>query len=111
MTHFSPRPRQTEVTPGNIFQLGLPFVLGNQSLFNYWDIRSGNYFIEMEGEFYGWDNATIQLAGLVVPGAFHGPVPDAPGGPMAASRSLAIQLGAGAGPHIRQGCALAAAIQ
>jgi len=62
MTQFNQRPRPTEVTPGNIFQLGLPFVLANQSLFNYWDIRSGNYFIEMEGEFYGWDNATIQVA-------------------------------------------------
>jgi len=62
MTQFIDRPRQTEVTPGDAFQLGLPFVLANQSLFNYWDIRSGNYFIEMEGEFYGWDNATIQVA-------------------------------------------------
>jgi mannose-6-phosphate isomerase-like protein (cupin superfamily) len=62
MTQFNQRPRQSEVTPGNVFQLGLPFVLANQSLFNYWDIRSGNYFIEMEGEFYGWDNATIQVA-------------------------------------------------
>ena len=61
MTQFN-RPKQTEVTPGNAFQLGLPFVLGNQSLFNFWDIHTGNYFIEMEGEFYGWDNATVQVA-------------------------------------------------
>jgi mannose-6-phosphate isomerase-like protein (cupin superfamily) len=60
MTQFNSRP--TEVTPGNTFRLGLPFVLANQSLFNYWDIHSGNYFIEMEGEYYGWDNATIQVA-------------------------------------------------
>jgi mannose-6-phosphate isomerase-like protein (cupin superfamily) len=62
MTQFNERPRPTEVTPGNTFRLGLPFVLANQSLFNYWDIHSGNYFIEMEGEHYGWDNATIQVA-------------------------------------------------
>lgn len=62
MTQFIRRPKQTEVTPGNAFQLGLPFVLANQSLFNFWDIHSGNYFIEMEGQFYGWDNATIQVA-------------------------------------------------
>ena len=54
--------RQTEVTPGNAFRLGLPFVLQNQSLFNYWDIRSGDHFIEMEGKHYGWDNATVQVA-------------------------------------------------
>ena len=56
------RRKQTEVTPGNAFALGLPFVLRNQSLFNYWNIRSGDYFIEMEGEHYGWDNATVQIA-------------------------------------------------
>jgi hypothetical protein len=49
MTESIGRPKQTEVTPGNAFQLGLPFVLANQSLFNFWDIHSGNYFIEMEG--------------------------------------------------------------
>lgn len=53
---------QSEVTPGNVFRLGLPFVLGNQSLFNYWDIRSGDHFIEMEGKYYGWDSATVQVA-------------------------------------------------
>jgi hypothetical protein len=62
MTESIRRPKQTEVTPGDAFQLGLPFVLANQSLFNFWDIHSGNYFIEMEGEFYGWDSATIQVA-------------------------------------------------
>jgi mannose-6-phosphate isomerase-like protein (cupin superfamily) len=54
--------RQTEVTPGNVFDLGLPFVLQNQSLFNFWDIRSGDHFIELEGKHYGWDSATVQLA-------------------------------------------------
>ncbi len=54
--------RQSEVTPGNAFSLGLPFVLQNQSLFNYWDVRSGDHFIEMEGKHYGWDSATVQVA-------------------------------------------------
>jgi mannose-6-phosphate isomerase-like protein (cupin superfamily) len=54
--------RQTEVTPGNVFDLGLPFVLQNQSLFNFWDIRSGDHFIELEGQHYGWDSATVQVA-------------------------------------------------
>src|SRR4029077_5517208 len=62
MTESTRRPKQTEVTPGNEFHLGLPFVLANRHLFNFWDIHSGNYFIEMEGEFYGWDSATIQVA-------------------------------------------------
>jgi mannose-6-phosphate isomerase-like protein (cupin superfamily) len=53
--------RQTEVTPGNVFDLGLPFVLRNQSLFSYWDVRTGDHFIEMEGQYYGWDNATVQI--------------------------------------------------
>lgn len=57
-----PRNQQVEVTPGNAFSLGLPFVLQNQSLFNYWDIRSGDHFIELEGQYYGWDNATVQIA-------------------------------------------------
>ena len=39
MTQFNRQP--TEVTPGNAFQLGLPFVLANQSLFNFWDVHSG----------------------------------------------------------------------
>jgi mannose-6-phosphate isomerase-like protein (cupin superfamily) len=54
--------KQTEVTPGNVFDLGLPFVLQNQSLFNYWDIDSGNYFLELEGQHYGWDSATVQVS-------------------------------------------------
>ncbi len=53
---------QREVTAGNAHRLGLPFVLENQSLFNYWDVRSGDHFIEMEGMYYGWDNATVQVA-------------------------------------------------
>ena len=62
MTHFQQLPKRTEVTPGNAFHLGLPFVLANQSLSNFWNVHSGDYFIEMEGEFYGWDNATVQVA-------------------------------------------------
>ena len=54
--------RQTEVTPGNVFNLGLPFVLQNQSLFNYWDIRTGDHMVELEGKHYGWDRATVQVA-------------------------------------------------
>ncbi len=50
-----------EVTPGNVFNLGLPFILQNQSLFNFWDVRSGDYFVELEGRYYGWDNATVQV--------------------------------------------------
>ncbi|MGI9157811.1 MAG: cupin domain-containing protein [Marmoricola sp.] len=50
------------MTQGNAFSLGLPFVLQNQSLFNYWDVRSGDHFIEMEGKHYGWDSATVQVA-------------------------------------------------
>ncbi len=53
--------KQLEVTPGNVFNLGLPFMLQNQSLFNFWDIKSGNYFVELEGRYYGWDNATVQV--------------------------------------------------
>ncbi len=56
------RRKQSEVTPGNAFRLGLPFVLQNQSLFNYWDVRTGDHFIEMEGQHYGWDSATVQIA-------------------------------------------------
>ena len=63
MTLENSRPRhQPEVTPGNVFRLGLPFVLENQSLFNYWDIRSGDHFVELEGKYYGWDSATVQVA-------------------------------------------------
>jgi hypothetical protein len=54
--------RQTEVTPGNVFDLGLPFVLKNQSLFDFWDIRTGDHFIELEGQHYGWDSAKVQVA-------------------------------------------------
>lgn len=61
MTTF-PMPKRPEVTPGDALRLGLPFVLDNQSIFNYWNIRTGDYFVEMEGEHYGWDNATIQVA-------------------------------------------------
>ncbi|NYJ74520.1 cupin domain-containing protein [Allobranchiibius huperziae] len=53
--------RQVEVTPGDVFQLGLPWVLQNQSLFNFWNVRSGDYFVELEGEHYGWDNSTVQV--------------------------------------------------
>lgn len=53
--------KQLEVTPGNVFNLGLPFMLQNQSLFNFWDIKSGDYFVELEGRYYGWDNATVQV--------------------------------------------------
>ena len=55
------RARPVEVTPGNVHQIGLPFVLQNQSGFNFWDIRSGDYFVELEGRYYGWDNATVQI--------------------------------------------------
>ena len=58
---MNPR-KQSEVTPGNAFSFGLPFVLQNQSLFNYWDISTGDHFIEMEGQYYGWDSATVQVA-------------------------------------------------
>jgi mannose-6-phosphate isomerase-like protein (cupin superfamily) len=61
MTTF-PMPKRPEVTPGDAFRLGLPFVLDNQSIFNFWNIRTGDYFVELEGEHYGWDNATIQVA-------------------------------------------------
>lgn len=49
-------------TPGNFHNLGLPFVLENQSGSNFWDVASGDYFIEMEGRYYGWDNATVQIS-------------------------------------------------
>jgi mannose-6-phosphate isomerase-like protein (cupin superfamily) len=61
MTTFPKTPGRSEVTPGDLHQLGLPFVMNNQSLFNFWNIQSGNYFVEMEGEFYGWDNASLQV--------------------------------------------------
>ena len=61
MTTF-PAPKHPEVTPGNALRLGLPFVLDNQSIFNFWNIHTGDYFVELEGEHYGWDNATIQVA-------------------------------------------------
>lgn len=53
--------RPIEVTPGNIHHIGLPFVLQNQSGFNFWDVKSGDYFVELEGRYYGWDNATVQI--------------------------------------------------
>ena len=55
------RPRPVEVTSGNVHQIGLPFVLQNQSGFNFWDVKSGDYFVELEGRYYGWDNATVQI--------------------------------------------------
>ncbi|MEB0139543.1 MULTISPECIES: cupin domain-containing protein [unclassified Undibacterium] len=54
--------RPVETTPGNFHNLGLPFVLQNQSGFNFWDVKTGDYFIEMEGRYYGWDNATVQIS-------------------------------------------------
>ncbi len=57
-------PRQVEVTPGNVHSLGLPFVHQNQSCFNFWDIKTGNYFIEMEGQYYGWDSSTVQVTSM-----------------------------------------------
>ncbi len=56
--------KQTEVTPGNIHNLGLPFVLQNQSGFNFWDIKSGDHFIELEGQYYGWDSSTVQVSSM-----------------------------------------------
>ncbi|WP_449472641.1 cupin domain-containing protein [Sphingobium chungangianum] len=56
------RPKQLEVTPGNVFNLGLPFVLQNQSLFNFWDAQSGEHFVQLEGKYYGWDNSTVQIS-------------------------------------------------
>ncbi len=65
-----PELKQVEVTPGDIHSLGLPFVLQNQSGFNFWDIKTGDYFVEMEGRYYGWDNSTVQVTEM---GAGHGP--------------------------------------
>ncbi len=62
--------RPVEITPGNVLQLGLPFVHKNQSLFNFWDIQTGDYFIETEGRYYGWDNSTVQVTRM---GPGHGP--------------------------------------
>ena len=53
---------QTEVTPGNVLISGCHSVLQNQSMFNFWDIRTGDNFIELEGKHYGWDSATVQVA-------------------------------------------------
>ncbi len=58
------RPKPVEVTPGNVHSLGLPFVLQNQSGFNFWDVKSGDYFIEMEGQYYGWDDSTVQVTSM-----------------------------------------------
>lgn len=58
------------MTPGNVHNLGLPFVLQNQSGFNFWDIKSGDYFIELEGQHYGWDSSTVQVTTM---GPGHGP--------------------------------------
>lgn len=63
-------PKQVEVTPGNVHNLGLPFVLQNQSGFNFWDIKTGDYFVELEGQYYGWDNSTVQVTEM---GPGHGP--------------------------------------
>jgi mannose-6-phosphate isomerase-like protein (cupin superfamily) len=62
--------KQVEVTPGNVHNLGLPFVLQNQSGFNFWDIKSGDHFIELEGQHYGWDSSTVQVTAM---GPGHGP--------------------------------------
>ena len=64
------RQKQVEVTPGDVHNLGLPFVLQNQSGFNFWDIKSGDYFVELEGGYYGWDSSTVQVTSM---GAGHGP--------------------------------------
>ncbi len=56
--------KQVEVTPGNVHNLGLPFVLQNQSGFNFWDIKTGDHFIEMEGQYYGWDSSTVQVTAM-----------------------------------------------
>lgn len=58
------QPKQVEVTPGNIHNLGLPFVLQNQSGFNFWDIKTGDHFVELEGRYYGWDSSTVQFAAM-----------------------------------------------
>ncbi len=58
------RPKQVDVTPGNVHSLGLPFVIQNQSCFNFWDIKTGDYFIEMEGQYYGWDDSTVQVTSM-----------------------------------------------
>lgn len=58
------KPKPVEVTPGNVHSLGLPFVIQNQSGFNFWDIKSGDYFIEMEGRYYSWDNSTVQVTSM-----------------------------------------------
>ena len=63
-------PKQVEVTPGNIHNLGLPFVVQNQSGFNFWDIKTGEYFVELEGKYYGWDSSTVQVTAM---GPGHGP--------------------------------------
>lgn len=57
-------PKQVEVTPGNIHNLGLPFVLQNQSGFNFWDIKTGDHFVELEGQYYGWDSSTVQITAM-----------------------------------------------
>ncbi len=66
----SRRTKPVEVTPGNVHVLGLPFVLQNQSGFNFWDITTGDYFVELEGQHYGWDRATVQVTSM---GPGHGP--------------------------------------
>ena len=58
------KPKPVEVTPGNVHSLGLPFVIQNQSGFNFWDIQSGDYFVEMEGRYYDWDNSTVQVTSM-----------------------------------------------
>lgn len=63
-------PKQVEVTPGNLHNLGLPFVVQNQSGFNFWDIKTGQYFVELEGQYYGWDSSTVQVSAM---GPGHGP--------------------------------------
>ncbi len=61
----TPKPaKQVEVTPGNIHNLGLPFVVQNQSGFNFWDIKTGDYFVELEGQYYGWDSSTVQVTAM-----------------------------------------------
>ena len=60
-SNLEPRRRQLEITPGDVFQLGLPWVLQNQSLFNFWNVQTGDYFVELEGAHYGWDSSTVQV--------------------------------------------------
>ncbi|WP_293882394.1 cupin domain-containing protein [Sphingomonas sp.] len=54
--------RQLECTPGDTHTLGLPWVFQNQSGFNFWDVKTGDYFVQLEGRHYGWDSSTVQVS-------------------------------------------------